>query len=94
MPSVTRRMIARFVALPDDDDARPGDRLVVLTAREREVLGQIAVGRSNAEIAREFVVSENTVKTHVGNVLMKLQLRDRVHAVILAPKSPNLVRPR
>jgi DNA-binding NarL/FixJ family response regulator len=79
-PSVTRRLIAHFLT-----GVRPGEdeRLAVLTAREREVLTLIAHGRSNAEIAAELHLSEGTVKTHVGRVFAKLQLRDRIQAVIL-----------
>ncbi len=81
-PSVTRRLIAHFLsqqrAAPDE-----ASRLAVLTTREREVLVLIAHGRSNAEIAAELHLSEGTVKTHVGRILAKLQLRDRIQAVIL-----------
>lgn len=82
-PSVTRRVIDQMVARPL---ARSGDdpRLAELTAREREVLELIARGLSNREIAAQLVVEETTVKTHVKRVLMKLGVRDRVHAVIVA----------
>ncbi|PZS36205.1 MAG: DNA-binding response regulator [Pseudonocardiales bacterium] len=84
-PSVTRRLLADFTAARRQQTARPDPaRLGGLTPRERDTLGLLARGMSNAEIAREFVVSEHAVKTHVGNVLMKLGLRDRIHAVILA----------
>ncbi len=82
-PAVTRSVIARFTALPDPSGALAA-RLEELTPREREVFGLLARGRSNAEIAREMVVGEGTVKTHVARVLMKLGLRDRVQAVIFA----------
>ncbi len=84
--AVTRRVMAAFVGLrrPEPEAAR---RLDALSSREREVLRLLARGRSNAEIARELVVSEATAKTHVSNVLSKLQLRDRVQAVILAYES-------
>ena len=82
-PSVTRRLIAHFVESAAVPRERP-DRLAGLTAREREVLALIARGRSNAEIAEDLHLSESTVKTHIGRVLAKLELRDRVHAVILA----------
>jgi len=94
-PTVTRRMISRFADLPDEN-AEHGSgaaQLVALTGREREVLTLIASGLSNSEIAARLVVSENTVKTHVSNVLSKMHLRDRVHAVILAYEA-GLVRPQ
>jgi DNA-binding NarL/FixJ family response regulator len=82
-PSVTRRMIEEFVRRPAPRPAAASG-LDDLTAREMEVLALLARGLSNAEIAAEFVVSETTVKTHVAHVLMKLGLRDRVQAVVLA----------
>jgi DNA-binding NarL/FixJ family response regulator len=84
--AVTPAVIARLAGLPSP---RPelGERIEELTAREREVLVLLARGLSNAEIAREFVVSEGTVKTHVARVLMKLGIRDRVQAVIVAYES-------
>ena len=82
-PSVTRRVIDRVARQPVI--AEGGDpRLDELTPREREVLELIAQGLSNREIAAALVVEETTVKTHVKRVLMKLDARDRVHAVILA----------
>jgi DNA-binding NarL/FixJ family response regulator len=81
-PTVTRRMIAHFAHRPG-----PGDRdrvLSELTAREAEVLALIARGLSNAEIADQLVISEATAKTHVARILLKLGLRDRVQAVVLA----------
>jgi DNA-binding NarL/FixJ family response regulator len=90
-PTVTKRVIERFAALPD-----PEPRAVVgldeLTPREREVLELLARGRSNAEIAAELVISDGTAKTHVARILGKLGLRDRVQAVILAYES-GLTRP-
>ena len=82
-PSVTRRLIAHYVTQQPAPPAVSKERLDVLTAREREVLTLIALGRSNTEIAGELHLSEGTVKTHVGRILAKLQLRDRVQAVIL-----------
>ncbi|MEJ1086965.1 response regulator transcription factor [Microbacterium sp. Mu-80] len=82
-PSVTRRMIEHFGARrPRPAVSRPA--LAGLTDREREVLTLIGRGRSNAEIAAELFIAEQTVKTHVGKVFQKLTLRDRVHAVIFA----------
>ncbi len=83
-PTVTRRLLGDFVRARPAQAGPPPPALDGLTARERDTLALLARGMSNAEIARELVVSEHTVKTHVGNVLMKLGLRDRVHAVILA----------
>jgi DNA-binding NarL/FixJ family response regulator len=82
-PSVTRRIIDRMARQPVIADAKD-PRLDELTPREREVLELIAQGLSNREIAAALVVEETTVKTHVKRVLMKLNARDRVHAVILA----------
>ncbi|WP_072801788.1 response regulator [Rhodococcoides yunnanense] len=90
-PKVTRRLLARFIS----DDAAPTrdpEMLNALTEREREVLSLLATGMSNAEIARSLVLSEATVKTHIGRVLTKLGLRDRVQAVVLAYET-GLVRP-
>ena len=82
-PTVTRRLIEAFARRPPETAPAPS-RLASLTARERDVLLMMARGRSNAEIAKGLFVSEATVKTHVGNLLTKLGLRDRVQAVILA----------
>jgi DNA-binding NarL/FixJ family response regulator len=82
-PSVTRRLIEAFARRPRETSPSPS-QLASLTARERDVLLLLARGRSNAEIASALFVSEATVKTHVGNLLAKLGLRDRVQAVILA----------
>jgi DNA-binding NarL/FixJ family response regulator len=81
-PAVTRRLIERFVDRPAPAEAAPA--LAELSARELEVLRLVARGLSNAEIARELVIGEATVKTHVARVLRKLELRDRVQAVVLA----------
>jgi len=84
-PTVTRRMIESFLERrPRVPAAAEQQRLAALTSREQEVLRLLARGLTNAEIARELYVSETTVKTHVGRVLMKLGLRDRVQAVIYA----------
>ncbi len=83
-PTVTRRMIESFLERPRVPEAAEQQRLAALTSREQEVLRLLARGLTNAEIARDLYVSETTVKTHVGRVLMKLGLRDRVQAVIYA----------
>jgi len=82
-PSVTRRVIAELVRMNVRAPVRP-ERLDELTGREREVFALIAQGLSNAEIGGELFLSEGTVKTHVSHILRKLDLRGRVHAVILA----------
>jgi DNA-binding NarL/FixJ family response regulator len=82
-PSVTRRLIEEFAKRPEPQ-ARKAKQLEVLTEREREVLREVAGGFTNAEIAARLHVAETTVKTHVAHVLDKLELRDRVQAVILA----------
>jgi DNA-binding NarL/FixJ family response regulator len=90
-PSTTRRLIDRFVPLLPG--GAPPQDLAELTEREREVLVQVAAGLSNAEIAERLFVSEATVKTHVGRILGKLGLRDRVQAVVLAYET-GLVKAR
>ncbi len=82
-PSITRRLVERFAG-PQPLLAEVGADLSALTPRELEVLGLIARGLSNAELAAELTLSEATVKTHVARILTKLQLRDRVQAVVLA----------
>ncbi len=82
-PSVTRRVIDRMARRPDLELAN-GARLADLTPREREVLSLIARGLSNREIAGTLVVQESTVRSHVKRILAKLELRDRVQAVIFA----------
>ncbi|MQA60936.1 MAG: response regulator [Actinophytocola sp.] len=89
-PGVTRRLLDRFVdagGAPRDDSA-----LAALTEREREVMALIARGMSNTEIAGTLFLSEATVKTHVGRILAKLELRDRVQIVVLAYET-GLARP-
>jgi DNA-binding NarL/FixJ family response regulator/class 3 adenylate cyclase len=91
-PSVTRRVIEEFVRRPPASVRALPAKLEDLTARELEVLKLVARGLSNAEIATTLFVSETTVKTHVAHVLMKLDLRDRVQAVVLAYES-GLIQP-
>jgi DNA-binding NarL/FixJ family response regulator len=86
-PSVTRRLLAAFahrLPVPGHPDRSQYERLEQLTAREREVLIQVAGSLSNAEIAERLVLSEATVKSHVGRILSKLGLRDRVQIVVFA----------
>ncbi len=82
-PSVTRRLIDEFAKRPEPA-GRSAHRLEGLTERELEVLKEVAQGQNNAEIAARLHVAETTVKTHVAHLLAKLELRDRVQAVILA----------
>ncbi|AIY15990.1 response regulator [Pimelobacter simplex] len=97
-PSTTRRLLEHFAAaLPAGATGGPGtadgdDRLAALTERERETLVLVGRGLSNAEIAADFVVSEATVKTHIGRLLAKTGSRDRVQLVVLAYET-GLVRP-
>lgn len=91
-PSTTRRLIDRFAPMLPGAEGEPPD-LRDLTVREREVLVHIAHGLSNIEIAQRLFVSEATVKTHVGRVLAKLNLRDRVQAVVFAYET-GLVKAR
>ncbi|MEL4358474.1 MULTISPECIES: response regulator transcription factor [unclassified Luteococcus] len=87
-PSTTRRLLGHFTRAATHpvlgDTRRTAEALESLTPRERDVLGLVARGMSNREIAEELVLSEGTVKVHVGHVLTKLDLRDRVQAVVLA----------
>jgi DNA-binding NarL/FixJ family response regulator len=89
-PSVTRRVVDRMATQPVA--GLSGARLEALTPREREVLELVGRGLSNREIAEAFVIEESTVKTHVKRILMKLGLRDRVQAVILAYET-GVIRP-
>jgi DNA-binding NarL/FixJ family response regulator len=90
-PSVTRTVIEQMARQPTPEVAA-AEELDELTPREREVLLAIARGLSNAEIADALVIEESTVKTHVKRILMKLNVRDRVHAVIFAYET-GLTRP-
>lgn len=92
-PSVTRRLLDRFVPmLPVPASAEQVGRLSTLTDREREVLQEVASGLSNSEIAAKLFLAEATVKTHLGRILAKLELRDRVQAVVYAYQA-GLARP-
>jgi DNA-binding NarL/FixJ family response regulator len=92
-PRVTRRLLETFAAQLPSADRTADPRLARLTDREREVLVQVATGRSNAEIAAELTLSELTVKTHVGRILTKLELRDRTQAAVLAYRERLVVPP-
>ena len=89
-PSITRRLIEEFAALRTPVDSAPG--LSELTPRELEVFRLLATGKTNREIAAELIVGETTIKTHVTRILMKLGVRDRVQAVVLAYET-GLVSP-
>jgi DNA-binding NarL/FixJ family response regulator len=91
-PSVTRRLLDRFAGALPGDEAKPPAALEALTERELEVLKLLAGGLSNAELAEQLFLSETTVKSHISSVLRKLDLRDRVQAVVLAYEA-GLVRP-
>ncbi len=91
-PSATRRMLERFLSHPTAADPDHDARLAPLTAREREVLGMIAQGRSNREISADLFLAEATVKTHVGRILAKTSSRDRVQLVVLGYET-GLVTP-
>jgi DNA-binding NarL/FixJ family response regulator len=93
-PRVTRRLLETFAGrLPTPEAAEhPDERLATLTEREREVLGSLALGQTNLEIAAALHLSEATVKTHVSRILSKIGLRDRVQAVVFAYET-RLVRP-
>ena len=88
-PSVTRRVIEEFARVSRDPDARSA--LGYLTEREVGVLRLVARGLSNSEIAQDLTIGETTVKTHVGNILMKLDVRDRAQAVVAAYESGLIV---
>lgn len=93
-PSTTRRLIEHVAATPSDAGAAAETIRSRLTPRELDMLRELATGETNAEIASRLHLSENTVKTHVGHVLAKLGLRDRVQAVVLAYESGVVGRPR
>ncbi len=83
-PTVTRRLLQRFAASPQLAAMVPPPGLGLLTEREREVMALVVRGLSNSEIRQQLYLSEPTVKTHVGRILMKLGVRDRVQLVVLA----------
>jgi DNA-binding NarL/FixJ family response regulator len=89
-PVMTKRLIARFAQAARPVPVEP-PQLAALTPREREVLHLVAQGLSNSEIAADLIVEESTIKTHVGRILMKLDLRDRVQAVVWAYENGVIV---
>jgi len=91
-PAVTKRLIERFAQTAPVDAREDRAAVAELSAREREVLREVARGRSNAEIAKALVLSSHTVKTHVARTLMKLRLRDRVQLVVFAYETGFVVR--
>ncbi|MGW7538354.1 response regulator transcription factor [Amycolatopsis sp. NPDC054798] len=91
-PRITRRLLEKFRPHLPDTATTPDERLSRLSDREREVLVQVGSGRSNAEIAAALHLAEATVKSHLGRILQKLELRDRVQAVIFAYES-RLIHP-
>ncbi|GAA1023808.1 MULTISPECIES: response regulator transcription factor [Amycolatopsis] len=91
-PRITRRLLEKFRPHLPDTDAAGDERLNKLSAREREVLVQVGSGLSNAEIAAALHLAEATVKSHLGRILHKLELRDRIQAVIFAYES-RLIHP-
>ena len=93
-PSVTRRLISEFVSVSRVPRPRQSHQLAALTERERAVLELIATGLSNREIADELVVSEATVKTHVGRILSKVDARDRAQLVVFAYESGLVIAGR
>jgi DNA-binding NarL/FixJ family response regulator len=87
-PRMTRRLLDTFAdRMPSPRQPSMGSHLTKLTPREREVLTEVAAGLSNSEIASRLAVAETTVKTHLGRILTKLELRDRVQAVVFAYKN-------
>lgn len=91
-PRITRKLLDSFAPIPDASTASMDPRLALLTARERDVLEHVAAGLSNSEIASALFVAEATVKTHLTRVLSKLELRDRVQAVVFAYQQ-GIVKP-
>ncbi|MFF4759825.1 response regulator [Streptomyces sp. NPDC001292] len=90
-PDVTMRLITEFARVTNEPKRSPGVRIEELTPRETEVLTQVALGLSNTEIAERLIIAEETVKTHVGRILMKLRLRDRTQAAVFTYESGLVV---